>query len=113
MAVAPNILVIDDDEPIRDSCQQVLSKDGCRVKTAGEGDEGLRRMKEESFDLILLDLKMPGLSGVEVLERIKENNPEAIVIVITGYPSVQSAVQTMKLGAYDYLSKPFTPEECG
>lgn len=111
MAVAPNILVIDDDEPIRDSCQQTLSKDGCLVKTAGEGNEGLRRMKEESFDVILLDLKMPGLSGVEVLERIKENNPETIVIIITGYPSVESAVQTMKMGAYDYLSKPFTPDE--
>ena len=111
MAVTPNILVIDDEEPIRDSCQQTLSKDGCQVKTAKEGKEGLRRLKDESFDLILLDLKMPGLSGVDVLERIKENNPEAIVIVITGYPSVKSAVQTMKLGAYDYLSKPFTPDE--
>ena len=111
MAVAPNILVIDDDEPIRDSCQQTLSKDGCLVETAGEGNEGLRRIREESFDVILLDLKMPGLSGVVVLERIKEYNPETIVIIITGYPSVESAVQTMKLGAYDYLSKPFTPEE--
>ncbi|UCH64070.1 MAG: sigma-54-dependent Fis family transcriptional regulator [Fidelibacterota bacterium] len=111
MAVSPNILVIDDDESIRDSCQQTLSRDGCLVETAGEGKEGLRRIKEESFDVIILDLKMPGLSGVEVLERIKENNPETIVIIITGYPSVESAVQTMKMGAYDYLSKPFTPDE--
>lgn len=111
MALAPNILVIDDDEPIRDSCQQTLLKTGCRVKVAGEGHEGLSRMQEEAFDVILLDLKMPGLSGVEVLEQIKKNNPETIVIIITGYPSVESAVQTMKLGAYDYLTKPFTPDE--
>lgn len=111
MTVVPNILVIDDEEPVRDTCEQILSKDNCRVKVAGKGDEGLQIMKEESFDIILLDLKMPGLSGVEVLERIKENSPETIVIVITGYPSVESAVQTMKLGAYDYIPKPFTPDE--
>ncbi|UCH10705.1 MAG: sigma-54-dependent Fis family transcriptional regulator [Fidelibacterota bacterium] len=111
MAVSPNILVIDDDEPIRDSCQQTLSKAGCRVKTAKEGNEGLLLFKEEAFDVILLDLKMPGRSGVEILEQIKEDNPETIVIIMTGYPSVETAIQTMKMGAYDYISKPFTPEE--
>ena len=111
MTVIPHILVIDDEETIRDSCEQTLSKEGYRVTTAEEGTEGLRRMKEESFDIILLDLKMPGLSGVEVLERIRKSDPDAIVIIITGYPSVESAIETLKMGAYDYISKPFTPEE--
>ncbi len=111
MAVIPNILVIDDDEPIRDACRQTLSKDGCHVEVATDGNEGLRRLKKESYDLILLDIKMPGLSGVEVLEKLKDIDPEAIVVMITGYPSVDSAVQAMKLGAYDYIPKPFTPDE--
>lgn len=105
-----NILVIDDDEAMRDSCQQVFSRDGNRVVTAEDGLIGLTRFKKESFDLIILDLKMPGLGGMDVLNEIKGDDPEAIVIVITGYSTIESAVEAMKNGAYDFVPKPFTPD---
>ncbi len=110
MSSRANILVIDDEESMRDSCQQVLCRDGNRVEVAEDGLMGLAMLKRESFDLIILDLKMPGLSGMEVLKKVKEDDPEAIVIVITGYATVESAVEAMKRGAYDFIPKPFTPE---
>ena len=111
MPVASRILVIDDDEAIRDSSTQALKKDDFEVEAAENGELGLRKVMEQSFDIVLLDLKMPGLCGEEVLQQIREINPETIVIIITGYASVESAVETLKLGAYDYVSKPFTPDD--
>jgi len=105
-----NILVMDDEETMRDSCQQALSRDGNKVAVAEDGVKGLALLERESFDLVILDLKMPGLSGMEVLKKIKEDNPEATVIVITGYATVESAVEAMKRGAYDFIPKPFTPD---
>jgi DNA-binding NtrC family response regulator len=105
-----NILVIDDEETMRDSCQQALSRSGNRVEVAEEGVKGLEMLEKESFDLVILDLKMPGLSGMEVLKRIKEDEPEVVVVVITGYATVESAVEAMKAGAYDFIPKPFIPE---
>lgn len=105
-----NILVIDDDEAIRDLCQQVFSRDGNRVVAAEDGLIGLTRFKKESFDLIILDFKMPGMGGMDVLNEIKGDDPEAIVIVITGYSTIESAVEAMKNGAYDFVPKPFTPD---
>jgi len=105
-----NILVIDDEETMRDSCQQALSRSGNIVEVAEEGTKGLEMLGKESFDLVILDLKMPGLSGMEVLKRIKEDEPEVVVVVITGYATVESAVEAMKAGAYDFIPKPFTPE---
>jgi two-component system response regulator HydG len=110
MTIAPNILVIDDEQTMRDSCVQILSRDGHTVKVAEDGATGLEMMRTEVFDLIILDLKMPGLSGMEVLRTVHENDPSAIVVVITGYGTVESAVEAMKAGAYDFVSKPFTPE---
>jgi DNA-binding NtrC family response regulator len=104
-----NILVIDDEESMRDSCQQALRRDGNIVKVAENGSTGLAMLKRESFGLIILDLKMPDLSGMEVLKRIKENDPKAMVIIITGYATVERAVEAMKTGAYDFVTKPFTP----
>jgi DNA-binding NtrC family response regulator len=104
------ILVIDDEEAMRDSCQQTLSRDDNKVETAEDGLKGLAMLEKESFDVIILDLKMPGLSGMEVLKRIKEDDPDAMVIVITGYATVESAVEAMKKGAYDFIPKPFTPD---
>ena len=105
-----NILIIDDEQAMRDTCQQTFSRDGNRVKVAEDGLMGLAMLKKESFDLLILDLKMPGLSGMEVLGKIKQTDSEVIVIVITGYATVESAVEAMKKGAYDFISKPFTPE---
>jgi len=105
-----NILVIDDEETMRDSCQQTLSRDGSRVEVAEDGIKGLSMLEKELFDLVILDLKMPGLSGMEVLKKVKEKDPEIVVVVITGYATVESAVEAMKKGAYDFIPKPFTPE---
>ncbi|MDH4238546.1 MAG: sigma-54 dependent transcriptional regulator [Phycisphaerae bacterium] len=109
MSNKANILVIDDEETMRDSCRQTLSRDGHRVEVAEDGSKGLSLLEAESFDLVILDLKMPGLSGMEVLKKIKQNDPEAMVIVITGYATVESAVEAMRRGAYDFIPKPFTP----
>jgi signal transduction histidine kinase len=105
------ILVIDDEEVVLDSCTQVLGGPACQVLTAGNGADGLRRLEEMTPDLVFLDLKMPGLSGLEVLERIRARHPLMVVIVITGYATVTSAIEAMKKGAFDFLPKPFTPEE--
>ncbi len=105
-----NILVMDDEESMRDSCLQTLSRDGNHVKVAENGSEGLIMLARESFDLIILDLKMPGLSGMEALKKIKEGDPETMVIVITGYATIESAVEAMKTGAFDFIPKPFTPD---
>ena len=111
MTEKANILVIDDDEAIRDSCSQVFEKDGNTVKTAKDGTEGLKLFKKEFFHVVLLDLKLPGVEGMVVLSRIKKENPETPVIIITGYASIESAVEAVKRGASDYLPKPFTPEQ--
>lgn len=105
------ILVIDDEEVMRDSCRQVLTRQGHEVKTAGDGAVGLAALAEHAIDLVMLDLKMPGLGGMEVLDRIKQAAPETVVVVITGHATIAAAVEAMKLGAYDLLPKPFTPDE--
>jgi two-component system response regulator HydG len=110
MSNQANILIIDDEETMRDSCRQTLFRDGHRVEAAEDGSKGLALLEAESFDLVILDLKMPGLGGMEVLKRIKEDDPESVVIVITGYATIESAVQAMKSGAYDFIPKPFTPD---
>ena len=110
MSSRANILIIDDEETMRDSCRQTLSRDGHRVEAAEDGSKGLALLEAESFDLVILDLKMPGLSGMDVLKRIKEDDPESVVIVITGYATIESAVEAIKSGAYDFIPKPFTPD---
>jgi len=106
----PAILVIDDEESIRDSMSQVLRKEGYRVKTAVEGREGLNVFGQETFHTVFLDLKLPGPKGLDILTRLKESSPETPVIIITGYTSMESAIEAMKRGAFDYMAKPFTPE---
>lgn len=101
------ILVIDDEEILRHCLDDILSDAGFKVQTASSGEEGLQLFEEEFFEIILLDIKMPGMSGIEVLKAIKKINPETKVIIITGYASVNTAVESMKLGASDYLTKPF------
>jgi len=110
MSERAKILVIDDQESMRDSCQQTLSRKGYEVDTANNGAQGLVLLEEKSYDLVILDLKMPGFNGLEVLKKIKEDNPEIVVVVITGYATIESAVEAMKYGAFDFIPKPFTPE---
>ena len=105
------ILVIDDEKVIRDSCTRILITEGYSIKTAENGDIGLRLFKEFHPDLVLVDLKMPGKSGMDVLEEIESIDPNVVKIVITGYATVSSAVDAMKRGAYDFIPKPFMPEE--
>ncbi|MGD8536921.1 MAG: response regulator, partial [Candidatus Aminicenantes bacterium] len=99
----PVVLVIDDEESMRDSCSQILSKDGLQTETAEDGSIGLEKIKKIKPYLVLVDLKMPGISGMEVLEKIREIDPNIISVVITGYATVESAVEAMKIGAYDFL----------
>ena len=105
-----NILIIDDEDIVRISCKRTLMPEGFEVKTAQNGIEGLKMIEEERFDIVLTDLKMPDIDGIEVLRLIKQRWAETVVIIITGYQTVDSAVKAIKLGAYDYIEKPFTPE---
>ena len=105
------VLVIDDEESMRDSCSLILAKDGFQPETAENGIIGLEKVQDVKPDIVLIDLKMPGISGFEVLEKIKSLDPSIISIVITGYATVESAVEAMKKGAYDFLPKPFTPDQ--
>jgi DNA-binding NtrC family response regulator len=111
MGDSPNVLIIDDEESIRDSMTQVLGREGYGVKTAVTGQDGLSQFTAGRFQVVFLDLKLPGLKGLDVLDRLREASPETPVVVITGYASIDSAVEAMKRGAFDYMAKPFTPEE--
>jgi DNA-binding NtrC family response regulator len=104
------VLVIDDESIVRTSCSRTLGPEGYEVVAAQNGSEGLRLLEEGRFDLVLTDLKMPDMDGIEVLKKIKENWPQTEVIVITGYQTVETAVKSIKLGAFDYIEKPFTPD---
>ncbi|MBW1860239.1 MAG: sigma-54-dependent Fis family transcriptional regulator [Deltaproteobacteria bacterium] len=106
-----NILVVDDDAFLRDACNQALSRHGHSVTLAKSGSESLELLERWSFDLILLDLKMPDEDGLTILATVKERDPEAVVVIITGYGTIETAVQAIKLGAFDFIAKPFTPDE--
>jgi YesN/AraC family two-component response regulator len=106
-----NILVIDDEPIVLDSCRKILRQEGFEVNGAMNGREGLKKIEEDQYDAVLVDWKLPEIDGMEVLRIIKKNHPDIIVVMITGYPSVESAVKAMKLGVSDYVSKPFTPDE--
>ena len=108
---APVILVVDDEINICRAVERILAKVGIRVRSALNGEEALALLASEPFDAVLTDLKMSRLGGMEVLRRAKELHPGIPVIVMTGFASVSSAVEVMKLGAVDYLPKPFTPNE--
>jgi DNA-binding NtrC family response regulator len=110
MPAEANILVIDDDESIRVGSERALAREGYRTRAATSGERGLQLTREESFDVAIVDLHMPGLGGLEVLKTLKQENPSTSVIVITGHATVEAAVEAMRLGAYDFLPKPFTPD---
>ena len=105
------ILVVDDEQPIRDGCTRVLSSRGYDVLTAENGKEALELLSGENISIILLDLKMPVMSGEEVLAFAGEKYPDIPIIIITGHGTVDTAVECMKKGAYDFVTKPFQIEE--
>ena len=111
MSEAIQILSIDDDETIRDSMRQVLKKEGCQTRDAQDGPEGLALFQREHFHVVFLDLKLPGINGLQVLRQMKHASPETPVVIITGVGTIESAVEAMKIGAFDYMAKPFAPEE--
>jgi len=111
MAASSLIHVIDDEPVIHDILGQLLSSEGYEVEISSSGEEALEKHSSQNFDVILLDLLMPGLDGIQVLKGIKKIDPQAVIIIITAYASVESAISAMKIGAYDYIQKPFKHDE--
>ena len=105
------ILIVDDELSVRSSLQEWFQEDGFQVETAEDGHAALRAMERGPYDIVLLDLKMPGLDGISVQKRVREIDPEATVIILTAYASVQTAVEALKLGAFDYVTKPVDPDD--
>jgi DNA-binding NtrC family response regulator len=110
-SVHKNILVIDDEVAVNNNIRKILAKKGFQVDQAVTRDEALEKISGHPYKLILLDLKIPGVQGLELLKNIRDNCPEAKVIMITGYASIETAVEAARMGAVDYLPKPFTPDE--
>jgi len=105
-----NLLVVDDEVVIREGMRRILSAEGYHVETSASGRTAIEKIQEQDFDVVITDLKMPGMDGMEVLRTIKILQPEVPVIIITGYSTVDTAVEAMKNGAFDYIAKPFTSE---
>jgi len=105
-----HILVVDDEPGIREGCRRVLQEEGHAIDLAEDGKVGLQRVRERSYDLILVDLMMPDIGGLDLIKSIHSIDPEIIIVVITGYATIETAVEAIKRGAYDYLPKPFPPE---
>lgn len=111
MPAVPKIFVIDDDDVMLLSCRRILERDGYAVETFESGNEGLARIEQLRPHLLLVDLKMPEIDGLQVIERVRTIDPDLVIAVITGYATIATAVDAMKAGAYDFLPKPFTPDE--
>ena len=106
-----NLMIIDDERAIREVCKEVAQSMGFNSCVADSAEHGYRMLETQNIDVVLLDLKLPGAGGLEALHQIKARRPDAVIVVVTGYGTVQSAVQAMKNGAYDYVTKPFSMEE--
>lgn len=106
-----NILIVDDEEVVRHSHLRSLSSSGCNTQVAKDGKSALNVMEQHPIDVVLLDLRMPGIDGMDVLKTIKHRWPDSQVVVITGYPSIESAKEAVRLGAFNYLTKPLGPDE--
>lgn len=105
------ILIVDDDEAVRQSYLRSLESISCNIEAASDGEEALQTMEKKPFDVVLLDMRMPGQDGLSVLRTIKQKWPESEVVIITGYPTVASAKEAVRLGAYDYVAKPVGPQD--
>jgi len=105
------ILIVDDDEVVRLSYLRSLESISCNVESASDGEIALQTMEQNPFDVVLLDIRMPGQDGLSVLRTIKQKWPESEVVIITGFPTVGSAKEALQLGAYDYIAKPVGPQD--
>ncbi len=101
-----NILIIDDEKAIRKTLSEILSYEGYKIDEAGDGEEGLKKFREKTYDVVLCDIKMPKLDGIEFLDKVRDINPDVPVIMISGHGTIETAVEAVKKGAYDYISKP-------
>ena len=106
-----SMLVVDDEEVVCQVCQRIFSRQGFHVDTNTDPRQGLARATEKDYEIILLDIKMPNMDGIQFLEPLRKKKPEVPVLIITGYPSIPNAAAAMRLGASDYVTKPFTAEE--
>lgn len=111
LSFIPKILVVDDEKRIRNGCQKTLTLEGFEVAMVESGALAIELLEKEHFDIILLDLMMPGLSGMDVLVHVKPRHPDTVIIVITGYATLEHAIEAMKKGAFDFISKPFSPQD--
>jgi len=111
MVQAARILVVDDEPVVTRGCKRVLDEVGYQVDTAATGRDGLNRAVEGQFDLVVTDLRLPDLSGMDLIRALRSRRPETAIVVITGFGTVANAVEAVKLGVSDYLEKPFTPEQ--
>lgn len=106
-----HILVVDDEENIRTLCKEILEEEGYKVTLAADGKDALAKMDRDYFDLYLVDMVMPSMDGLELIKRIKEKQPLAVIIVMTGYSSIEGAVKAVHAGAFQYIAKPINPQE--
>jgi DNA-binding NtrC family response regulator len=111
MARKISLLIVDDEESVRDSLLNWFIEDGYRAESAENAGKALKMLDSDSFDIILADIKMPGMDGLEMMKRIKLLQPESIIIIMTAFASVDTAVRALKEGAYDYITKPFDPDD--
>jgi len=111
MVASGRVLVVDDEAVVTKGCRRILGDAGYQVDTAATGQEGLSRAMAGNFDLVVTDLRLPDLNGMELVRALRNRRPEIAVLIITGYGSVPNAVEAVKLGVADYIEKPFTPEQ--
>lgn len=111
MSEKTRVLIVDDEEIVCCSYLRSLAGAHCNVQVAGNGEEALYALEQQRFDLVLLDLRMPGMDGMAVLKTIKQTWPDTQVVIITGYPNIETAKEAVRLGAYGYLAKPVGPDE--
>src|SRR5262245_2612329 len=107
----PRILVVDDEDVICDILKDFLEYEGFFVNTCLSGETALTELAKSSYDLVLTDLKMPGIDGLELLHRVEDSEADTMTVIMTGYGTVETAIEAMKRGAFDYILKPFKPEE--
>jgi DNA-binding NtrC family response regulator len=111
MSQKPSVLIVDDEEVVRRAHQRSLEPVYCQTRAAADGQEAIQAMEEHASDVILLDIRMPGLNGMDVLKTIKTRWPDSEVVVVTGYPDIAAAKEAVRLGAHDYIAKPVAPDQ--